>query len=269
MVKNQVETDASGVKEAFKIALENHTSYNDQISAFLDTYKNNLSEETIKKIKNKYGSNEEYVKESIKKAEIKAVEDVLKKRETHVVKEECDETKQLLEGMTIIIGPGGLFIVKKSGNNTKQSTNKTFNDMSMSMNKIDNDIAVIIGDGENNDNVKKDETAKNAKAEEDVKAAEDVKAVEENVKDTAEKKVTELVNSTSSTSSNEDNVKAVEENVKDEAEKKLTELVNSTNSTSSNEDNVKAVEENVKDEAEKKLTEELVNVAAIKAVDKL
>ena len=270
MVKNHVETDASGVKDAFKNALENHTSYNDQISAFLDTYKNNLSEETIKKIKNKYGSNEEYVKESIKKAAIKAVEDVLKKRETHVVKEECDETKQLLKGMSITINPDGTVQFNKSGENTRQSTNKMFNDVTMSMKNIGNNMAVIIGDDENNDNVEKDKTAAdvaktaapttNKPDKETPATAKNVKA-EEDVKAKAQEAVEKEIDSTSSNKGDvEENVKAIEENVKDEAKKAVgTEI----DSTSSNEGNV---EKDVKDAAEKKVTEELVKVAAIKAV---
>ena len=264
MVKTQLETDATGIKDAFKNALENHTSYNDQISAFLNTYKNNLSEETIKKIKNKYGSNEEYVKESIKKAAVKAVEDVLKNKETHVVKEECDETKQLLKGMTITINPDGSVQFNKSGENTEQDMHKVINNMTMSMKNIGNNIAVITGDDENNNNVEK-EKGKTAVAAPTTEKPEETLATAKNVKAKAQEEVKQKIDSTSSNEDNEkaavDNEKSIEENVKAEAKKAVrTEI----DSTSSNEENV---EKNVNDVAEKKVTEELVKVAAIKAVE--
>ena len=266
MVKTQVETDASGVKDAFKNALENHTSYNDQISAFLNTYKNNLSEETIKKIKNKYGSNEEYVKESIKKAAIKAVEDVLKNKGTRVVKEECDETKQLLKGMTITINPDGSVQFNKSGENTEQDMHKVINNMSLNMIKSSEgkvDINTKHDKHNESDNVKEKEV-KEVKAVKEA-VSNDSKNVEENVKAEAQKAVRTEINSSSSNKDNEkaalDNEKSIEENVKAEAQKAVeTEI----DSTSSNEENV---EKNVNDVAEKKVTEELVKVAAIKAVE--
>ena len=240
-VKNQLETDANGLKDAFKNALENHTSYNDHISVFLEEHQEQLSEKTI-----------ENIKHNLDKGDEKEEKETETKKEKHIVKEECDETKQLLKGMSITINPDGTVQFNKSGENTRQSTNKMFNDVAMSIKNIGNDIAVIIGDG----------------AEENVKAKANEENVEKDVKNAAEKKVTELVNSTNSTSSNEDNVKAaeedkkaIEENVKDEAKKAVgTEI----DSTSSNEENV---EKNINDAAEKKVTEELVNVAAIKAVE--
>lgn len=265
MVKTQVETDATGIKDAFKNALENHTSYNDQISAFLDRYKNNLSEETIKKIKNKYGSNEEYVKESIKKAAIKAVEDVLKNKETHVVKEECDETKQLLKGMTITINPDGSVQFNKSGENTEQDMHKVINDMSEDLNLIKSskgkvDINTKHDKHNESDNVKEKEVKAVREA-----VSNDSKNVEENVKAKAQEEVKQKIDSSSSNEDNEkaavDNEKSIEENVKAEAKKAVRTEIDSTSS------NEKNVEKNVNDAAEKKVTEELVKVEAIKAVE--
>ena len=304
MVKTQVETDATGVKDAFKNALENHTSYNDQISAFLDTYKNNLSEETIKKIKNKYGSNEEYVKESIKKAAIKAVEDVLKNKETHVVKEECDETKQLLKGMTITINPDGSVQFNKSGENTEQDMHKVINNMSEDLNLMKTsegkvDINTKHDKHNESDNVK-EVKVKEVKAVKEAVSS-DSKNVEEKAKAKAQKAMETEINSSSSNEDNKkaavDNEKSIEENVKAKAQKAVETEINSSSSNEDNkkaavdneksiEENVKAeaqkavrteidstssneknVEKNVNDAAEKKVTEELVKVEAIKAVE--
>jgi len=291
MVKNHVETDASDVKDAFKNALENHTSYNDQISAFLDKYKNNLSEETIKKIKNKYGSNEEYVKESIKKAAIKAVEDVLKNKGTRVVKEECDETKQLLKGMTITINPDGSVQFNKSGENTEQDMHKVINNMSEDLNLMKTsegkvDINTKHDKHNESDNVKVKEVKAVTEA-----VSNDSKNVEEKAKAKAQKAMETEINSSSSNEDNKkaavDNEKSIEENVKAKAQKAVETEINSSSSneknveknvndaaekavrteidsTSSNEKNVK---KNVNDAAEKKVTEELVKVEAIKAVE--
>ena len=276
MVKTQVETDATGIKDAFKNALENHTSYNDQISAFLDTYKNNLSEETIKKIKNKYGSNEEYVKESIKKAAIKAVEDVLKNKETHVVKEECDETKQLLKGMTITINPDGSVQFNKSGENTEQDMHKVINNISEDLNLMKTSEGKV--DVTTSKHNKLNENAQNNAA-----VSNDSKNVEENVQKKAEAAavkaaakekveaaaVKAAVEEKAEAAAVSDDSKNVEENVQKKAEAAVKAAVEATlkekiDSTSSNEKNV---EKNVSDVAEKKVTEELVKVAAIQAVE--
>ena len=264
MVKNQVETDANNVKEAFKTALENHTSYNDQISAFLSSYKDKLSEETVKIIKNKYGSNEEYVKEAIKKAAIKAVEDVLKKRETHVVKEECDETKQLLKGMSIIINPDGSVQFNKSGENTEKDMHKVINDINRGINmtkKLNSEAGIVIAESEKNESSVKTQSQTKEDAENTVKGA---------AKGVVEKKVEEqqqgAISDKTTTNAAKDAAAevALSNEVKNTAEKKVTELVKST---SSNEVNVEKNVKDVKYAAEKKVTEELVKAAAIKAVE--
>jgi len=258
MVKNQVETDANDVKEAFKTALENHTSYNDQISDFLSSYKNNLSEETVKKIKNKYGSNEEYVKESIKKAAIKAVEDVLKKRETHVVKEECDETKQLLKGMTIRINPDGSVQFNKSGENTEKDMHKVINDINRGINmtkKLNSEAGIVIAESEKNESSVKTQSQTKEDAENTVKgAAKGVveKKVEEQQQGAISDKTT--TNAAKDAAAKEEPENTVKDAAKEVVEKKA---------------GVGALSNEVKDAAEKKVTEELVKVAAIKAVEQV
>ena len=261
MVKTQVETDASGIKDAFKNALENHTSYNDQISAFLNTYKNNLSEETIKKIKNKYGSNEEYVKESIKKAAIKAVEDVLKNKETHVVKEECHETKQLLKGMTITINPDGSVQFNKSGENTEQDMHKVINDISEDLNLIKS------SNGKMNINTLKQDKKVSAvssdkKAEATVKGASDDKKVKVEAVSNDSENVEEKTSDDKKVEAVSNDSENVEEKVQEKAKTVVKEKVEAAAVSNDSENVEENVEKNVQEKAKAAVEAAVSNVQA-------
>ena len=133
LVKNQLETDAKAVKNNFENALKNHTSYDDKISNFLEQHKKQLSEKTIENIKRRH---------NLDKGDEKEEKETETEKEKHIVKEECDETKQLLKGMTFTIESDGSLIIKKNGKNTKQSMNNTINNIATSMKNIDGQVIV-------------------------------------------------------------------------------------------------------------------------------
>lgn len=259
MVKTQVETDASGVKDEFKNALKNHTSYNDQISPFLTSKGKNLSDKTIEKIKRKYNvKHEEKEEEEEKETETE--------KEKHIVKEECDETKQLLKGMTITINPDGTVQFNKSGDNSAQSMNKVVNNIAMSL----QNSHVIVDPYDSNEQDATETSVTNlvnqgvqttGQKEEELIDSE-VQTTSQASQASKESKDEYVIDAQAQESKDEE-VKAAEDNVKAEAKKAVKQKIGST---SSNEENV---EKDVKDTAEKKVTEELLKVAAIKAVEQL
>ena len=229
MVKTQVETDATDVKDAFKNALENHTSYNDQISVFLTINGKKLSDKTIEKIKRKYN-----VKDDEKEEKEQKEQEQEKEQGTHIVKEECDETKQLLKGMTITINPDGSVQFNKSGENTEQDMHKVINDMSEDLNLIKSPEGTVDINTLKHD--KLNENAQNKAA-----VSDDGKNVKENVQEKAEAAVKAAVEEKVEVAAVTNDSKDVEENVQEKAKAAVQAAV--SNDSENVEEKVKAAAE--------------------------